>query len=110
MSHRIGEVFEARISGVTRFGLFVTVEANGASGILPLASLPDDRWTEDQARHALSGQRTGLTFSLGQAVEVRLVEATPRTGGMVFHLMQGIPAPRRQPGRARSGSPTRRRS
>ena len=109
MSQRIGEVFDARISGVTRFGLFVTVEANGASGIVPLASLPDDRWTEDQARqaqrgHSLSGQRTGITFTLGQAVEARLVEATPRTGGMVFHLMQGVPArpaARPQPGQRR---------
>jgi ribonuclease R len=100
MSHRIGEVFAARISGVTRFGLFVTVEANGASGIVPLASLPDDRWIEDQARHALSGQKTGLSFTLGQEVEARLVEATPRTGGMVFHLMQGLP-----PARPRGGRP-----
>jgi ribonuclease R len=119
MSQRIGEVFEARISGVTRFGLFVTVEANGASGIVPLASLPDDRWTEDQARHAqrghsLSGQRTGLVFALGQSVEARLVEATPRTGGMVFHLMQGSPASgrTRAPARskARSGKGARRPS
>ncbi|MFC7538548.1 S1 RNA-binding domain-containing protein [Siccirubricoccus deserti] len=66
MSQHIGEVFDARISGVTRFGLFVTVTANGASGIVPLRSLPDDRWTLDEARHALSGQRTGLSFALGQ--------------------------------------------
>ncbi|MCB4824459.1 ribonuclease R [Roseicella aerolata] len=105
MSQHVGEVFEARISGVTRFGLFVTLEANGASGIVPLASLPDDRWTEDQARHALSGQRTGLTFTLGQAVEARLIEATPRTGGMVFHLMQGMPAAR--PPRAARARPAR---
>ncbi|MDO9708429.1 ribonuclease R [Paracraurococcus lichenis] len=109
MSQRIGEVFEARISGVTRFGLFVTLESNGASGIVPLASLPDDRWTEDQARHGqrghmLSGQRTGLTFTLGQAVEARLVEATPRTGGMVFHLMQGVPPRRAKPAGARRRS------
>jgi hypothetical protein len=32
-----------------------------------------------------------LTFTLGQPVEARLVEATPRTGGMVFSLMQGDP-------------------
>jgi ribonuclease R len=105
MAQHVGEVFEARISGVTRFGLFVTVEANGASGIVPLGSLPDDRWTEDQATHSLAGQRTGLRFRLGQAVEARLVEATPRTGGMVFHLMQGV-ARRRGPrgaGRGRRG-------
>jgi len=94
MAGRIGEHFAARISGVTRFGLFVTVEANGAAGIVPLASLPDDRWSEDQSRNALLGERTGLRFALGQAVEARLVEAVPRTGAMTFHLMQGIPAAR----------------
>ena len=41
MADHIGEVFDARISGVTRFGLFVTVESNEASGIVPLGSLPD---------------------------------------------------------------------
>ncbi|HYZ32375.1 MAG TPA: ribonuclease R, partial [Crenalkalicoccus sp.] len=92
MATRIGEVFTARISGVTRYGLFVTVEDNGASGIVPIASLPDDRWFEDEARHALTGQRTGLTFRLGQEVEARLVQATPRTGGMVFQLLQGAPS------------------
>ncbi|MDB5374047.1 MAG: Ribonuclease [Belnapia sp.] len=92
MAHRIGDVFEARISGVTRFGLFVTVDGNGASGIVPLGTLPDDRWLQDLPRRALAGQRTGLRFALGQAVEVRLAEATPHTGGMVFHVMQGSPA------------------
>ncbi|OYW07718.1 MAG: ribonuclease R, partial [Rhodospirillales bacterium 12-71-4] len=91
MATRVGEVFEARISGVTRFGLFVTVQDNGASGIVPLATLPDDRWQLDEAGHAMSGRNTGLTFSLGQAVEVKLSEATPRTGGMVFAMMQGDP-------------------
>ncbi|HEY4251723.1 MAG TPA: ribonuclease R [Roseomonas sp.] len=91
MSHRVGCMFDARISGVTRFGLFVTLEENGATGIVPLASLPDDRWQHDEAKQALAGRKTGLTFRLGQAVEVRLSEAVPRTGGMVFHIMQGVP-------------------
>ena len=76
---------------MTRFGLFVTLDENGASGIVPLGSLPDDRWDLDEATQTLAGRRTRLTFSLGQAVEARLAEATPRTGGMVFHIMQGIP-------------------
>ena len=121
MSQRVGDMFDARISGVTRFGLFVTVEANGASGIVPLASLPDDRWQLDEAGHRMAGRSTGLTFSLGQAVEVQLVSATPRTGGMVFRLMQGDPraagrrgrveSPRGRPGKrpgGKSGPRTRR--
>ena len=92
MAGRVGETFDARISGVTRFGLFVTLDDNGASGIVPLGSLPDDRWDLDEATQTLAGRRTRLTFTLGQAVEARLAEATPRTGGMVFHIMQGLPA------------------
>jgi ribonuclease R len=91
MATRVGSTFAARISGVTRFGLFVTLEENGASGLVPLGSLPDDRWDLDEATQTLAGRRTRLTFRLGQDVEARLAEATPRTGGMVFHLMQGIP-------------------
>ena len=98
MATRVGCMFDARISGVTRFGLFVTLVENGASGIIPLASLPDDRWQHDEARQALTGRHTHLTFALGAAVEVRLVEASVRTGGMVFHVMQGVPS-RRSPAR-----------
>jgi ribonuclease R len=118
MSERVGSIFAARISGVTRFGLFVTVEENGASGIVPLPSLPDDRWDHDEASHTLAGRRTGLRFSLGQEVEARLAEATPRTGSLVFHLMQGAPASRsgragqgpggkRAPAHSMDGGPTR---
>ncbi|WP_368413821.1 ribonuclease R [Falsiroseomonas sp.] len=115
MSERVGDMFDARISGVTRFGLFVTLETNGASGIVPLASLPDDRWQLDEAGHRMAGRSTGLTFSLGQAVEVRLASATPRTGGMVFNLMQGDPRAttsrqgRGQGPRGKPAGPRRRR-
>ncbi len=97
MAQRVGEVFAARISGVTRFGLFVTLLANGASGLVPLNSLPDDRWVLDEGRQALAGERSGLRFALGEAAEARLAEANPLTGGMVFHLLQGMPpVPRRR--------------
>ncbi|MEO3470903.1 ribonuclease R [Roseomonas sp. CAU 1739] len=109
MAQRVGESFAARISGVTRFGLFVTLEENGASGIVPLGSLPDDRWDLDEATQSLAGRRTRMIFRLGDAVEARLAEATPRTGGMVFHLMQGMPS--RGRGRpAPKGKPRARRS
>ena len=89
MAHLVGNHFDARVSGVTRFGLFVTVDANGASGIVPLGSLPDDRWTEDEGGRALVGSRTGVRYTLGQAVEARLAQADPRTGSLMFHLLGG---------------------
>ncbi|MFB9972113.1 ribonuclease R [Pseudoroseomonas cervicalis] len=93
MASRVGSMFAARISGVTRFGLFVTVEENGAGGLVPLSSLPDDQWIFEEAERRLSGRYTRLAFTLGQEVELRLADAMPLTGGLVFELLQGAPPP-----------------
>ena len=92
LADRVGAVFAARVSGVTRFGLFVTLAENGASGIVPRSALPDDFWQHDPRAQTLTGRRTGLVFRLGEPAEVRLAEATPVTGGLVFQLMQGLPS------------------
>ena len=96
MVEKVGTIFAARISGVTRFGLFVTVADSGASGIVPTSSLPDDFWMYDERTQTLSGRRTRSTFRLAQEVEVRLSEASPVTGGLVFHILQGVPPAARQ--------------
>jgi ribonuclease R len=93
LAERVGAVFAASVSGVTRFGLFVTLPETGATGIVPRSSLPDDLWWHDEREQTLAGRRTGLVFRLGQAVEVRLAEASPVTGGLAFQLMQGSPRP-----------------
>jgi ribonuclease R len=102
MAEKVGARFAGRISGVTRFGLFVTVSDSGASGIVPIASLPDDFWMHDERQQTLTGRRTRVSFRLAQPVEVRLAEASPVTGGLVFHILHGASAPTR-------GSPSRRK-
>ena len=106
MADKVGAVFAARISGVTRFGLFVTVAESGANGLVPVSSLPDDFWMHDDVTHTLSGRRTRISFRLAQEVEVRLAEASPVTGGLVFHIHQGAPQHRRR-ARAEVRSPGR---
>jgi ribonuclease R len=89
MAARVGGRFAARISGVTRFGLFVTVTETGASGIVPFATLPDDYWQYDEREQTLTGRRTHKVYRLAEEVEVLLSEANPVTGGMVFHVLEG---------------------
>ncbi|WP_419758487.1 ribonuclease R [Acidisoma sp.] len=86
MADKVGSIFEARISGVTRFGLFVTLMDTGASGMIPLAGLPDDFWMHDEATQSLSGRRSRVVYHLAQAVMVRLAEARPVTGGLLFQM------------------------
>jgi len=106
MVEKVGKIFPARISGVTRFGLFVTVTDSGASGIVPTSSLPDDFWMHDERTQSLTGRRTGLSFHLAQPVDVRLSEASPVTGGLVFHILQGVTYGKRAAIRPSSGRPT----
>jgi ribonuclease R len=92
LADRVGTMFEGRINGVTRFGLFVTLSDSGGDGLVPISTLPDDFYIHDEARHVLRGRRTRREFRLGDAVEVLLVEADPVTGGMLLHLMEGAEA------------------
>ena len=89
MSDRVGAEFQARISGVTRFGLFVRLAETGADGLIPVRSLGREFFNHNERSHALVGEKTGLTFRLGDTVRVRLEEATPLTGGLRFHLLEG---------------------
>jgi len=92
MADKCGAQFPARISGVTRFGLFVTLADTGASGLVPLSALPDDFWIHDETTKSLTGRRTRMAYHLAQSVEVRLMEASPVTGGLIFSIL-GAPGP-----------------
>ncbi|MGF1607772.1 MAG: ribonuclease R [Kiloniellales bacterium] len=88
LSDRIGAVFEGRITGVTRFGLFVTLHDSGADGLVPMSLLPDDYYQHDEARHCLTGRRWGRQYRLGDSVRARLIEAEPASGGLVLQLAE----------------------
>jgi ribonuclease R len=87
LADKEGATFEGRISGVTRFGAFVRLLESGADGLIPISRLGAERFYHDEATHALVGERSGRRYPLGMKVEVRLVEATPVSGGLVFDMM-----------------------
>jgi ribonuclease R len=95
LADRIGATFQGRISGVTRAGLFVKLDATGADGLIPIRSLGTEYFNYDEARHALVGSRSGAMHRLGDVVDVRLVEAQPIAGALRFELLsQGQFVPR----------------
>ena len=87
LEDRVGAGFTGRITGVTRFGLFVRLDETGADGLIPVSSLGDEYFVHDDRSHALVGQRSGRRWPLGKTVEARLVEATPVTGGLVLEML-----------------------
>jgi ribonuclease R len=121
LEDKVGATFEGRITGVTRFGLFVRLIDTGADGLIPVSSLGDEYFIHDDHLHALVGERTGARWRLGRMVSVRLKEATPITGGLLLEMLSEPDPPEKdaRPPRlglrgrnrlgARTGRPGRRR-
>ena len=87
LADRVGADFAGRITGVTRFGLFVRLDETGADGFVPAGSLGAEYFAHDDRAHALVGERSGVRYRLGARVEVRLKEATPLTGGLLLEML-----------------------
>lgn len=87
LSDRIGAQFSGRITGATRFGLFVTLDESGADGLIPISTLPQDFYIHDERQHALIGQRHGRVYRMGANVRVTLAEADPITGSTILALI-----------------------
>ncbi len=113
LADRVRTRFWARVSGVTRAGLFVRLDDSGADGFVPAASLDGDYFVHEDHRHALVGAQTGETYQLADRVEVRLLEVTPVAGGLRFEMLSsgkpGKPPARRKTGPRRPMRRARRR-
>jgi ribonuclease R len=103
LADKVGASFEGRITGVTRFGLFVRLAETGADGLVPISKLGGEYFIHDDRSHALVGERTGARWPLGMTVEVKLVEATPITGGLLFEMLSEPAAPDPNAARPRLG-------
>jgi ribonuclease R len=84
LADRINAVFRGRVSGVSRFGVFVNLDETGADGILPMRNLPQDFYDLNERTHCIVGRRKGLQLRVGDVVDVTLLETDEVTGGIVF--------------------------
>ena len=89
LSTRVGEVMEARITGVTNFGFFATVEGVGGDGLMPVRDLGGEYFRFDEGARTLTGEASGDRYALGQRLQLRLAEANPVSGGLRFEMPEG---------------------
>ncbi|WP_209308247.1 ribonuclease R family protein [Sphingomonas corticis] len=100
LSERVGEVVEARITGVTNFGFFATVEGVGGDGLMPVRDLGGEYFRFDEGARRLVGDASGDVYASGQRLKLRLAEANPVSGALRFELPEGrFAAPREDRGR-----------
>ncbi|BCA64289.1 ribonuclease R [Sphingomonas sp. HMP9] len=89
LSERVGQVMDVRITGVTNFGFFATVEGIGGDGLMPVRDLGGEYFRFDEVARTLTGEHSGDVFAQGQTLELRLAEANPVSGALRFEMPEG---------------------
>ena len=93
LAERVGETVAARITGVTNFGFFATVEGIGGDGLMPVRDLGRPGGGEyfrfDEGARTLTGETSGDVYALGQHLDLRLADANPVSGALRFELPGG---------------------
>ena len=89
MQDKVGEVYEGRISGLTNFGLFVTLNDLYIDGLVHISDLGEDYFNYRPEIMAIEGERSGVVFKMGDAVVVKVASANLDTGKIDLSLVSG---------------------
>ncbi len=87
LADQIGAVFDGRVTGVNRAGLFIRLDVTGADGFVPASTLGAEYFVYDEAQRAMIGAKSGESFRLGDVVSVKLIEAAPVAGALRFEMV-----------------------
>ncbi|MDX1494435.1 MAG: ribonuclease R, partial [Longimicrobiales bacterium] len=90
MEQHLGDEFSGRISGVTAFGFFVTLERYFVDGLVHVSNLQDDYYHYRESDHLLEGERGGRRFRLGDRVEVRVARVDKEARHVDFQLLKKL--------------------
>jgi ribonuclease R len=96
LRNRVGEEFEAWVTAVVGFGLFVTLDAIYVDGLVPVGSLGDDFYRYDDVGHQLVGSQFGRIYRLGDRLRVKLITADPDRRALDFAPAGESAGPRRR--------------
>jgi ribonuclease R len=105
MQDRVGETFAGTVSGVTHFGLFVTLDGLNIDGLVHVTELGSDYFHFDPVHHALIGERSGKTYRLADRLSVKVARVDLDQTKIDFVLAEAPPA---RP--ARDGASGRKRA
>lgn len=75
MQDKVGYEFEGHISGLTEWGMYVEIEPTKIEGMVALRDIRTDFFEFDQDRYRIVGRRSGIVYTLGDAVKIRVKKA-----------------------------------
>ena len=111
MRDKVGEIFEGKISGMTNFGLFVTLDGIHIDGLVHISDLGEDYFNFRPEIMAIEGERSGIRFNMGDKVNVRVARADLDTSKIDLTLISGGSSGKKRHAKttAQTGSKTKRK-
>ncbi|HMF08398.1 MAG TPA: RNB domain-containing ribonuclease, partial [Thermoanaerobaculia bacterium] len=92
MKDKVGREFDATVTGVTSFGVFVTLKDFFVEGLVPISALGEDFFVYEEKQHRLRGRSSGKVFRLGDSVRVKLTAIDEVRRRLDFRLPGGAAA------------------
>ena len=105
LADKLGQVFPALISGVSKWGIYAEIEGNKCEGMIPIGSLKDDYYMLDEDNYQVIGRRHGRCYKLGYPVHIRVRKVDLLKKQIDFDLVEeddhiaGAPAGRKAAGK-----------
>ncbi len=111
MKERVGDTFQGHVSGVTSFGLFITLDALYVEGLVHVSELGTEYFQYSDSLHELRGERSGIRYRLTDPINVQVSRVDLDARRIEFRLVQGVKfeSLMRDPGSAKpNGKPSNR--
>ncbi len=87
LANKIGRTFTGRVSGVTKSGIFISLDKLGTDGFVHVSTLKNDYYYFDESQHVLVGKRSRKGYQLSDIVEVKLTKVQSFAGALHFEIL-----------------------
>jgi ribonuclease R len=109
LSKKIGEELDCVVSGLASFGLFVQSKKYGIEGLIRMTDLGPDTWKYNTKAQCIMGERSGRSFRLGQAMQVRIVSVNVPARQLNVAPVEQVPATVAKKSQSKRAKKSRRR-
>ena len=75
MADKVGQEFDAHISGVQSYGIYCEIDENHCEGLVGMHDLDGDYYEFDERNYCLVGRRHHQKYQLGDAVRIKVARA-----------------------------------
>jgi ribonuclease R len=88
MEDKIGNIYDAHISGLTSYGVYAQIDENHCEGMIPIRDLGNDYYDFDEKNFVIVGRRHHTKYQLGDPIRIQVARANLERKQLDFTLAE----------------------